>query len=401
MRIAYFTESSLPHVDGVSLTLARLFEFLAGRGVEFRVFSPFTPGLTVPWSDRAVRVASVPFPLYRAYRVSVPGLRGLGRAVAAFRPDLVHVAIPTPAGAWARRYARRAGIPAVATFHTDFVSYFRYYGAPRLERLGWWLLRRFYDGFAAVYAPSATAAGMLRGHGVANVRIWARGVDADLFSPARRDPALRCELGISAARPGLLFVSRIVREKDVADLVAAVRVLQTRGRAFRLIVVGDGPLRSALERQLPGACFAGARHGADLARWYASADVFVLPSTTETFGNVVLEAQAAALPAVVVDRGGPRDVIRPGETGLVARANDPTDLADRLEPLLRDADLRSRMGAAARQRALSMDWDSVNESLLVSYRALLQADRDGPRARDDSRREDAPVVPAAGKATRS
>jgi phosphatidylinositol alpha 1,6-mannosyltransferase len=375
MRIAYFTESSLPHVDGVSLTLARLFDYLAARGVEFRVFSPFTPAPPVTWSDRALRVASVPFPLYRAYRVSVPGLGGTSRALEAFRPDLVHVASPTPMGAWARRYARRTGVPAVATFHTDFVSYFRYYGVPRLERFGWWLLRRFYAGFAAVYAPSPTAAGALRGHGVENVQIWARGVDGELFSPARRDAALRAELGLSAARPGVLFVSRIVREKDVADLVEAARVLHARGRAFRLLVVGDGPLRPTLERQLPGAYFAGARHGEDLARWYASADAFVFPSTTETFGNVVLEAQAAGLPAVVADRGGPRDVIRDGETGFVARAHDPANLADCLEALLADPDLRRRMGHAARRRALSMDWESVNASLLASYRALLAAAR--------------------------
>jgi phosphatidylinositol alpha 1,6-mannosyltransferase len=371
MRIAYFTESSLPLVDGVSLTLARLFQTLVARGIEFRVFTAFPPDPSTSWADRVRQVRSVTFPLYRAYRVSVPGGRAVARELDAFAPELIHVASPTPMGRWAKRRAGRLGIPAVATFHTDFVSYFRYYRVRPLEALGWRLLRSFYDGFAAVYAPTATAASELRQHGIRNVDIWSRGVDAALFSPERRDPGLRTRLGGSDAVPIVLFVSRLVREKDLDDLVAADALLRARQHRFQLVLVGDGPLRGELEARLPHARFEGSRRGLELARYYASADLFVFPSTTETFGNVVLEAQASGLPAVVVDRGGPQDVVSAGESGFVARANDPASLADAVALLLNDAELRRSMAEAARRRALAMEWEAVNGALLERYRSHL------------------------------
>lgn len=382
MRIAYFTESSLPHVDGVSLTLARLFETLEKQGIEFRVFSPFRPGPSVSWSARVYKLASIAFPLYRAYRVSLPGLGTARRELTSFRPDLIHVASPTLMGRWAKRRARELEVPAVATYHTAFVSYFRYYRVRRLESLGWRILRDFYSGFAAVYAPTPTAADELRAHGIGNISSWSRGVDSQLFSPARRSPSLREERGIPPERPVVLFVSRLVREKDLDDLVAADAILRERGRDYALALVGDGPLRRELERRLPHASFAGARSGVELARWYASADLFVFPSTTETFGNVVLEAQASGLPAIVSDRGGPQDVIADGETGFVFAGNDAAALADRIESLLLDPVLRRRMAQAARRRALQFDWQQVNGALLERYRTLLAPPRrSSPAAR--------------------
>ncbi len=367
MRILYFTESLFPLVDGVSMTLGRLFDTLEARGIDFRVYSPFVPDGTVSWSRRVRRAASVAFPLYAAYRVSLPWQRGLAAELDRYGPDLVHVASPTPLAARALHWAERRGVPAVATFHTHFVAYFRYYGVGRLERLGWYLLRRFYRRCAAVYAPAPGIVEELRGQGIRPVELWSRGVDAARFSPRWRDAALRAGLGATEDVPLLLFVSRLVKEKDLADLVATERRLRDRGCPHRLALVGDGPLRGRLERALPDARFAGHQSGEALSRWYASGDVFVFPSTTETFANVVLEAQASGLPAVVVDRGGPQGVIRPGETGLVARANDPADLADGVERLLRDRELRRRMGRAARARAEGRHWDDVNARLLESY----------------------------------
>jgi phosphatidylinositol alpha 1,6-mannosyltransferase len=373
MRVVYFTESLYPLVDGVSRTLARLFATLERRGVEFLVFSPFVPDAAVGWRTRVVEVPFARFPLYPDYRVSVPRPGRISAALERFAPDLVHVVSPTPTAVWAQRYARRHSLPVVASFHTHFVSYFRYYGFPWLEPLGWRLLRWFYGRCDRVYAPSRSIIRELEGQGLGNLELWSRGIDGERFSPDHRDPALRARIGADADTPVLLLVSRLVKEKDLADLVEVDRILRERGVRFRLALVGDGPMRAELEERLPDAVFAGHRHGAELAAWYASADVFLFPSTTETLGNVVLEAMASGLPTVVVDRGGPQDLVEPGETGFVARANDVVDLADRAERLLRDPAERERMAAAAHAAAAERDWERINGRLLESYRQLLAA----------------------------
>lgn len=379
MRVAYFTESLLPHVDGVSRTLAQLFGTLERREVDFRVWSPFVPGAEVSWHARVRRVPSLRFPLYRDYRVSLPVGHGAARELDAWAPDLVHVVSPTPLASWAQRHARRRGIPVVASFHTHFASYFAYYGAPWLEGAGWAMLRRFYARCERVYVPSRSMIRELDAHGVApgRLELWSRGIDLARFAPEHRDPALRAAAGADEKTPIVLMVSRLVREKDLADLAGMSRTLRERGHRFRLVLVGDGPMRAELEAMLPDAHFAGHQTGAELARWYASGDVFVFPSTTETFGNVVLEAMASGLPAVVVDRGGPPDQVTPGETGWIARAKDTTDLADRVGSLLADPAARARMGAAARAAARDRDWSAINGRLIESYARVVAGGRDG------------------------
>jgi phosphatidylinositol alpha 1,6-mannosyltransferase len=379
LRIAYFTESLYPHVDGVSRTLARLFATLETRGVEFVVFSPFVPGTEVSWSHRVRPTRFLKFPLYPDYRVSLPGGRRVPRILDEFRPTLVHVVSPTPMASWAQRLARRRGLPVVSSFHTHFVSYFRYYGrflgdpgVRALERLGWGALRRFYRRCDVVYPPSDSIITELAAHDILNTELWSRGIDLSRFSPSYRDAALRTALDADDRTPVLLLVSRLVREKDLADLVEVHRILRQREVRHRLVLVGDGPMRDELERALPDAHFAGHQSGEALARWYASADVFVFPSTTETLGNVVLEALASGLPAVVVDRGGPRDLVVGGETGWVARANDPVDIADRLQPLLQSPELRERMAAAGLASAAARDWEAINGGLLESYRRVVE-----------------------------
>lgn len=375
MKVAYFTESLLPHVDGVSRTLAQLFGFLEESGVDFRVHSPFVPGPEVGWSGRVRPVPFVRFPLYRDYRVTVPFAPGVWRELEEWAPDLVHVVSPTPMASRAQRWGARRGIPVVSSFHTHFVSYFRYYGVPWLEGFGWRMLRRFYGRCARVYVPSESIVAELAGQGIRNTELWSRGIDLARFGPEHRSRELRTLAGAGDETPVLLMVSRLVKEKDMADLVEMERELRRRGGGHRLVLVGDGPLRGELEAALPDAFFAGHQSGEALARWYASADVFVFPSTTETFGNVVAEAQASGLPTVVVDRGGPPDQVEPGETGWIARPNDPVDLADRVEALLRDPEERRRMGRAARDAARTRDWAAINGRLLESYRGVV--DRHG------------------------
>lgn len=377
MKVAYFTESLYPLVDGVSRTLAQLFGTLQERGTDFRVWSPFVPGPQVPWHARVRRLPSFRFPLYRDYRVSLPWGHGAGRELEAWGPDLVHVVSPTPTASWAQRWARRHGVPVVSSFHTHFVSYFGYYGVPWLEGAGWAMLRRFYDRCDAVYVPSRSMIRELEAHGVApgRLELWSRGIDLARFSPEHRDPALRAAAGADDDTPIVLMVSRLVKEKDLADLVGMHRALRAGGHRHRLVLVGDGPMRAELEAALPDAHFAGHQEGEALARWYASGDVFVFPSTTETFGNVVLEAMASGLPAVVVDRGGPPDQVEPGETGYVARHNDPASLAEHVGRLLADRAERGRMGERARAAARDREWSAINGRLLQSYASVIASSR--------------------------
>jgi phosphatidylinositol alpha 1,6-mannosyltransferase len=370
MRVVYFTESLLPLVDGVSHTLSHLFDTLEAEGVDFRVYAPFVPPPSIRWSRRVQEVRSFAFPLYRDYRVSIPGGRRIEAELDAYAPDIVHVVSPTPMAVWAQNYARSRDIPVVATFHTHFVSYFPYYGVGGLEAVGWKLIRWFYGRCDATYAPSSSIVDELSSHGVDGVRLWARGVDGARFSPSWRCDTLRQRLGASGSVPLVLMVSRLVREKDLADLVEMHALLRERGVSYRLALVGDGPMRAELESRLPDVHFAGHQVGDDLARWYASADIFVFPSTTETFANVVQEAMSSGLPAVVVDRGGPPGVIQPGRTGLVARPNDPAHLAELVERLIANAPVRAAMGRMARQLALTRSWPEVNATLLNEYRVI-------------------------------
>ncbi|MBV9109152.1 MAG: glycosyltransferase family 1 protein [Gemmatimonadetes bacterium] len=372
MKIAYVTESLLPHVDGVSRTLAQLFGFLERQpGVDFRVLSPFVPPPEISWADKVGKLPYIHFPLYRAYRVAVPIGHRVSQRLDEYGPDLIHVVSPTPVAVRAQKYGKRRGIPVVSSFHTHFVSYFRFYGFGGLEGFGWRMLRSFYARCEVVYVPSQGIIRELAAHGITNTELWSRGIDLARFSPRWRDPGLRARVGADDDTPVLLMVSRLVKEKDLADLVAADRILRERGARYRLVLVGDGPMRQELEKLLPDAFFAGHQTGEALARWYASGDIFVFPSTTETFGNVILEAQASGLPAVVVDSGGPPDLVAAGETGLIARANDPADFADRVQSLLADPEARRRMGCRGREAAAEHDWNTINGRLLDGYRGVV------------------------------
>jgi len=316
------------------------------------------------------QVASVPFLPYSYYRMALPYFQGIEGKLDTFQPDIIHVANPTLLGLFALSYARRRSLPAVTAYHTRYVSYFPYYGLARAEPLGWSFLTWFHNRFDMTYAPSTAAVQELRDHGVQTVELWERGLDTSLFGTRYRDDALRRRVSPDGA-PILIFIGRLVREKDLGQLQRAAQILKARDQPFKLAFVGEGPKRAALERELPNAVFAGHQSGEGLARWYASADVFVFPSTTETFGNVVLEAFASGLPVVGVRAGGVQNLVQPGENGVLAAPLDPIDFADKLEGLLRNPHYLQRLRAGALRCVGRFDWGNVNRKLLASYSSLL------------------------------
>jgi phosphatidylinositol alpha 1,6-mannosyltransferase len=379
MRIAYSSESLPPLVDGVTRTLSEVVATLRETGHDFMFLSAVKPEAGSPWRAHVHTVPSLPFPLYPCYRVCLPVARTLDRVLDRFAPDIVHVVTPSLLGLYSVRYARRRGLPVVASFHTDFVTLFSYYGLGRLERFGRYLARRFYRQCAVTLVPSSSKAAELRAHGIDNVALWQRGVNPTTFSPAFRSPALRALIGADD-NPILLYVGRLGREKNLLYLARAMQLLAQRGARFKLVVVGEGPLRATLAARLPDAVFTGHLDGEELSRWYASADLFVFPSVAETFGNVLLEAFSSGLPVVGVDQGSVSELVVANWNGRLAPAGSPAAFADRIHSLLeRPADL-ARLGVGARVTAAQYRWPDVNRQLLEHYQRVLGAGRGAERA---------------------
>jgi len=369
MRIVYFTESLPPKTDGVTHTFSKLVETLEHRSIDYRFYSPVMPGESIAWRNRVHQVKSVPIPLYDYYRIGIPTADVLRAELDDFQPDLIHCTTPTPLGILGARYARTNGIPAVSSYHTHFVSYFRYYGYQLFENFGWSILRWFHNKFAATYVPTSNVASELEERGFQNLQLWQRGIELERFMPELRNEDLRSSVGIKD-EPILLFVGRLVKEKDLDDLVAADMILKNKGHKFKIVIIGDGPMREELEQKLPNAHLTGFVHGAELASWYASSDILAFPSTTETFGNVIQEAHASGLPTVCVDKGGVVDLIRDGVNGYIAKANKPEDFATKLEPLIKSRNLRARMGQQARILVAENTWEKINGRLLNSYNQI-------------------------------
>jgi len=371
MKIAFFTDSLPPSTDGVAHTFTRLAETLHKKGYDYKFFSPFLPTTDFPWQNKVTKVPSIPFFLYPQYRISLPTMKEIEQKLATFKPDIVHVSSPTLLGKIGLAYARNHYIPAVSSYHTHFISYFKYYNASVIENLGWSFLKWFYNQFERVYVPSHSAVKDLKINGFDKLELWQRGVNTMLFSPQKRDENWRNSIS-PKGEPILLFVGRLVTEKDLYDLVEMEHLLKKKKLDFQLVIVGDGPMRKELEKLIPQARFLGFLKGEQLAKVYASSDIFTFPSTTETFGNVVLEAAASGLPVVGVNRGGVPDIILDGRTGFIAEANNPVNFSYYVHVLLSNPNLRKKMACEALRFAQNFDWDHINTRLISSYQLIIK-----------------------------
>lgn len=366
MRVAIVTESFLPQVNGVTNSVLRVVEYLRERAHDVLVIAP---GLTGPAEYRGapvVRIPAVDLPVVNSLPIGLP-TRTVLTALAAFGPDVVHLASPFVVGARGLAAARRLRIPSVAVYQTDIAGFATAYGLRLGSRAAWAWVRRLHSRADRTLAPSTEAVGDLRSHGIPRVHRWGRGVDTERFSPSYADPVLRAEL---APRSELLvgFVGRLAPEKEVDRLVALAGL-----DGVRVVVVGDGPELDALRELVPSAAFLGARYGDELSAAYASLDVFVHTGPHETFCQAVQEAMASGLPVLAPDAGGPRDLVLPGRTGYLLpaeRAGFGVELVDRVNDL-RDPALRRRLGHKARKVVLGRTWPAVCAELLGHYEAVL------------------------------
>jgi phosphatidylinositol alpha 1,6-mannosyltransferase len=369
LRVALITSSYNFIADGVALTLNRLVGYLESHGVEVLVFAPTADKPALVHQGTLVSVPSIPLPGRPEYRLALGLPSTLKRQLLDFQPDLIHIAVPDLLGHAALALAQRHSIPVVASYHTRYETYLKHYWyLAGLEAVLKGILRRFYGRCREVYVPSDSVREALLADGLKdNFKPWPRGIDTERFSPSKRSLEWRVHHGIGADELVVLHVSRLVREKRLDTLTATLNRLTV---PHRVVIAGDGPDRGLAERELPHAIFTGFLNGEELTTAFASSDIFVFPSDSESFGNVTLEAMASGLPCVCADATGSRSLVAAGETGFLASADDADAFAHYITDLAEDSALRRRMGMAARARALTFSWEETMARLLGYYRAL-------------------------------
>jgi phosphatidylinositol alpha 1,6-mannosyltransferase len=373
LRVALFSGNYNHIRDGVALTLNRLVHHLEQESIAVKIFAPSSqqPAI-VPHAGELIVTPSIsmPVPGRKEYRVATHFARKDRRELAAFNPDLIHIATPDGLGIGALKWAKKHKVPVVSSYHTHFLSYVDYYKLflgpvkwPFKKMMQW-----FYPQCERTYVPTQSmidelAREQIHGH----MKIWARGIDTDSFNPKKRDEEWRRSVGIADDELVVSFVSRLVWEKELRTYIESVRSLQKEFPKVRAMVVGDGPAMKETQKLLPNGIFTGFCSGDDLARAYASSDIFLFPSFTETFGNVTLEAMSSGLPCLVADAIGSRSLVIDGQNGFLAKAGDLSDFITKLRILIEDASLREQMAQQSRVLAMNYQWSFINNALVEDY----------------------------------
>lgn len=391
LRVALFTDTHLPQLNGVTRTLDRLERAIAARGGSVRVWTPEDPRAEQAPHVRGMR--AVPFWAYPELRIALPDAARIVREVAAWGATIVHAATPFGAGLAGRRSARTLGLPLVTSYHTSFSAYARFYRLGPLARPGWRYLRWFHDSGLRTYAPSDATAAELRARGFHGVQVWSRGVDTARFAPAHRSDALRERLGVTPSRMLVGNVGRVAREKGLDTMLAAMHLLdrEAPGR-FVFAFAGDGPYLDALRRDAPpSARFLGRLEGEALSAFYASLDLFVFPSVTDTFGNVLLEAMASGVPVLAADAAPTRALVTPAR-GLLYYPGAGANLAAGIRAAFADPRALAAMRARALTFAAQQGWDRIFDDLIADYRTVISAAPAAPSRRPGARAQAAEFV---------
>ena len=369
LRVALFSGNYNYVRDGANQALNRLAGYLLSQGVNLRVYSPTVEHPAFPPTGDLVDVPAIPIPGRSEYRLPVSLSRRVRRDLAEFNPNVVHISSPDFVGHRAVTWARRRKIAAVASVHTRFDTYCAYYGIEFLEPLARGIMRRLYHRCEVVMVPAESTAAILRAQRMnRDISIWARGIDREQFNPGRRDMEWRRSLGIADDEMVIAFLGRVVMEKGLDVFADAIHAFGTFGLKYRVLVIGEGPARPWFEEQLREGIFLGQQTGTDLARALASSDLLLNPSITEAFGNVTLEAMACALPVLAAEATGATNLVRPGINGMLVDGTEPDEFADALAAYARDPEMRRRHGEAGLAAARTMDWDTINSSVIRAYR---------------------------------
>lgn len=373
LRIALFTANYNHVPDGVSLTLNRLVKFLLSSGHEVLIFAPTRDNPPIDHVGEIVSMPAFSIP-GRAEYLFTCGFNDEGKErLRQFNPDLVHIASPDFLGCQALLYSKTRGYPVVASYHTYFPSYFEYYRIGMFVSWGWKYMRWFHRNCIHTYVPSQSMVDELAKVGITNgMRIWARGIDLERFNPSKRSLEWRRSLGVDDDDVLVTFVSRLVSEKEIDTLGNTFAKLHKSSQKIKTLIVGEGPSRAELESKTPNSIFTGYLEGEELARAYASGDVFVFPSITETFGNVTLEAMACGLPAVVANAQGNKSLVRNFDNGFLVEPRNVNEFVKAILKVADDHKLRKQLSNNALKFAGEFTWSNIFEKLENDYYEALE-----------------------------
>ncbi|MCK9261383.1 MAG: glycosyltransferase family 1 protein [Azoarcus sp.] len=376
LRIAVVTETYPPEVNGVAMTTGRVVDGLLRLGHRVQLVRPRQGvGDHAASGEGFEEVLSrgLPIPKYNHLKMGLPARSALLRMWSLRRPDVVQVVTEGPLGWSAVAAARKLRLPVITEFHTNFHSYSRYYGMGWLKQPVEAYLRRFHNKGERCLAPTAELAGQLMSRGIRRVDVVARGVDTRLFAPPRRDPVLRATWGASDSTLVLVVVGRVAPEKNLGLAVRAFEALREKVSDVRLLFVGDGPARAGLQSGGDDLLFAGMRGGEDLAAHYASADLFLMPSVTETFGNVTTEALASGLPVIGFDYAAAAERVQTGHNGWLAALGDEPAFVEAVLRVGCDRELRLRLAENARASVIDADWGAIARQLAAVMEEVVEA----------------------------
>lgn len=364
MKLNLVTETYPPEVNGVAMTLSRLVKGMARRGHELLVIRPQQGKADGPRREGSIEewtVPGLPLPGYAGLHFGLPATGKLLKRWREERPHLVHIATEGPLGWSALRAARKLGIEVSSSFHTNFHSYGKHYGYGVLKRIALNYLRWIHNRTRVTFVPSEDILTTLEEDGFRKCHVLGRGVDTVLFDPAKRDENLRREWGVPEGGKVAIHVGRVAGEKNIPLAIKAFVAMREIDPTMKFVLVGDGPLRAGLEKQHPEFIFAGMRRGEDLARYYASGDVFLFPSVTETFGNVLTEALASGLVTLSFDYAAAQKHVDEGVNGHKVTYEDEAAFIEAARRLAHTPESWSTLREAARQTALGISWDAIVE----------------------------------------
>ncbi|MCE7790956.1 glycosyltransferase family 1 protein [Salipaludibacillus sp. CUR1] len=376
MKIAIFSDTYAPEVNGVARTLQKLSGYLKEKHIAHKIYVPENRGQTIEYSG-VERLTSFPFLLYPECRMALPNFSSLNQSLNDFSPDLIHIATPFNVGLYGHYFGKKHRIPMVASYHTHFDDYLDYYHLSLLKNWFWRYMEWFHRPFEKVYVPSVSTRDKLYMKNIhSNIGIWGRGVNHQFFSPANRSAEMKKRYGIKE-KFILLYVGRVSVEKDVQTVLNTFKSLPpSLYDDTHLIVAGDGPLLSQLQAAEPEkTTFTGFLKGERLAEVYASSDVFIFPSSTETFGNVVLEALSSGLPVIGADKGAVPHLIDHGSTGFLCPPKHTQSFVKHTETLLWNEEYRKQMSDRARKFALTQSWDDIFSGLIGGYEEVLKKNK--------------------------
>jgi glycosyltransferase involved in cell wall biosynthesis len=373
LRIALFSGNYNYVRDGANQALNRLVGYLLRQGAAVRVYSPAVKEPAFPPTGDLIGIPSMAFPGRGEYRFPLGLSPRVRKDLAKFKPNIIHVSSPDASCHRAVSWAHNRRLPVLASVHTRFETYFRYYNMAWLEPAIEAIMRRFYRRCDALVAPSESMAQVLRDQRMNyDVSIWSRGVDREIFNPARRNLEWRRSYGIGDEEVVVGFLGRLVMEKGLDVFSDTIDELSRSGVPHRVLVVGEGPAREWFAGRLPDAVFTGFQGGEDLARAVASMDMLFNPSVTETFGNVTLEAMACRLPVVAAAATGSESLVDDNVSGRLIRPGAIHQFAEALKAYITDPELRTRHGIAGEARAQEFSWDRINQAVADTYLRLVR-----------------------------